>query len=138
MPKGMLFAGALIAIGSLTCTWALAETTKKRISTPASRSATCKADCMTGNVHGVYRPYNTADPQLKSPEGRKLYQECVQLCLNPLPNIHIWKPIIESGGSVFGKTKADCLTCHSPGKPKRNWAGINTLPENLRRDHAAQ
>ena len=129
----LLVASALIAAGSLTCTLAIAETAKKKRPTLASRTATCKADCSAGNTHGVYRVYNTADPHLKSPEGRKLYAECVRLCLDPLPTFYVWKPIVESGGSVFGKTKADCMGCHAAGKPKRFWPGVNTLPNDLKR-----
>jgi hypothetical protein len=137
MRQRLLIASVLVAVGaSLTCTMALAattKTTKKKMPTLASRTATCKADCKTGGLHGTYRAYNTVDPQLKSPEGRKLYGECVRLCLDPLPGFHIWKPIIDSGGSVFGETKADCMGCHAAGKPKRFWPGVNTLPDDLRR-----
>jgi hypothetical protein len=55
-----------------------------------------------------------------------------------LPAIYVQKPIIESGGSWFGKTKADCLGCHAQGKPQRSWAGINTLPDNLKRDNSSK
>jgi len=134
MRRLLVIAGALIAAGCLASTLAVAATAKKKLPTLASRTATCKADCKTGGLHGTYRAYSSVDPQLKSPEGRKLYAECVRLCLDPLPAFHIWKPIIESGGAVLGgETKADCLGCHAAGKPKRFWPGVNTLPSDLRR-----
>jgi hypothetical protein len=98
-----------------------------------ARTAACRLDCSAGNLHGTYRAYGALDPQLKSPESRKLYAECVRLCLDPLPGTYAQKTFIENGSSWFGKTKADCLGCHAEGKPKRFWPGINTLPDNLRR-----
>jgi hypothetical protein len=98
-----------------------------------ARTAACRLDCSAGNLHGTYRPYGAVDPQLKSPESRKLFAECVRLCLDPLPGTYAQKTFIENGSSWFGKTKADCLGCHAEGKPKRFWPGINTLPDNLRR-----
>jgi hypothetical protein len=103
-----------------------------------ARTAACKKDCSAGHLHGTYRAYGSSDPELKSPEGRKLYAECVRLCLDPLPSIYVQKPIIEAGGSWFGQTKSDCLGCHAVGKPKRNWAGVNTIPDNLKRDSATR
>lgn len=97
------------------------------------RTAACRKDCTAGNVHGDYRPYGAADPQLKSPEGRKMFNECVKLCLDPLPEIYVQKPIIENGGSWFGLRKADCLGCHATGAPKRSWAGVNIVPDALKR-----
>jgi hypothetical protein len=106
----------------------------KKVSTSVgARTAACKKDCSAGNLHGGYRAYGASDPQLKSPEGRKLYNECVRLCLDPLPSIYVQKPIVENGGSWFGMKKTDCLGCHASGKPKRNWPGVNTLPDNLKR-----
>jgi hypothetical protein len=67
-----------------------------------------------------------------------MFAECLQLCLAPLPAIYVQRPIIESGGSWFGKTTADCLGCHAQGKPQRSWAGINTLPDNLKRDNGSK
>jgi hypothetical protein len=127
-----------VALLSLAYSLAHAQPAKKPNMSVGSRTAACKLDCKTGNLHGFYRAYNDADPQLKSPEGRKLFAECVKLCLAPLPAIYVQRSIIESGGSWFGKTKADCLGCHSQGKPQRSWAGINTLPDNLKRDGAAR
>lgn len=98
-----------------------------------ARTAACRKDCSSGNLHGTYRAYGAHDPKLVSPEGRKLYAECVRLCLDPLPATYVQRSIIESGGSWFGQTKADCLGCHAQGAPKRNWPGINTLPDALRR-----
>jgi hypothetical protein len=76
MNKQLLTGLASIAIWSLTNSVALAQNA-------ASRSAACKTDCRAGNTHGLYRPYNSADPNLVSPEGRKLYAECVSLCVAP-------------------------------------------------------
>src|SRR5262249_14329871 len=36
----------------------------------ASRTAACKLDCSSGNLHGTYRAYGANDPQLKSPESK--------------------------------------------------------------------
>jgi hypothetical protein len=98
-----------------------------------ARTAACRSDCSSGNLHGTYRAYGEADPQLKSPEARKLFAECVRLCLDPLPGTYAQKIFVENGGSWFGKTKSDCLGCHAEGKAKRFWPGINTLPDNLKR-----
>jgi hypothetical protein len=98
-----------------------------------ARTAACRSDCTAGNLHGNYRAYGASDPQLKSPEGKKLFAECVRLCLDPLPGTYAQKIFVENGGSWFGKTKADCLGCHAEGKPKRYWPGINTLPDSLKR-----
>ena len=122
-----------VAILSLPHTLAHGQTAKKKSFSVASRTAACKADCSAGNLHGFYRAYGTSDPQLRSPEGRKLYAECVRLCLDPLPEFYVQKPIVEAGGSWFGQTKQDCLRCHAVGKPKRFWPGVNTLPEKLQR-----
>jgi hypothetical protein len=120
-----------VAVLSLAHTLAHAQTAKVNRSVGA-RTAACKLDCSAGNLHGTYRAYGAIDPQLKSPEGKKLYAECVRLCLDPLPTIYVQRPLIEAGGSWFGKT-TDCLGCHAVGKPKRNWPGVNTLPDNLKR-----
>ena len=127
-----------VAVLSLAHTLAHGETAKKKSWSVGARTAACKLDCSAGNLHGTYRAYGSSDPELKSPEGRKLYAECVRLCLDPLPGTYAQKSIIESGGSWFGKTKSDCLGCHAVGKPKRFWPGVNTLPENLKRDSASQ
>jgi hypothetical protein len=82
---------------------------------------------------GAYRAYNTADPNLVSPEGRKMYAECVRLCLAPLPSFYLQKPIIEGGLWWFGMTKSDCLTCHATGETKGRATGVIMLPDNLRR-----
>jgi hypothetical protein len=124
---------ASLVVLILAHTLALAATSEKKPSSLAARTAACKADCSAGNLHGTYRSYGSSDPNLISPEGRKLYAECVRLCLDPLPSIYVQKPIVEGGGSWFGMKKADCLGCHAAGEPKRNWPGINTLPDNLKR-----
>jgi hypothetical protein len=116
---------------ALTQPLAHAQPAKKKSTSVGARTAACKLDCSSGHLHGTYRAYGSSDPKLVSPEGRKLYAECVRLCLDPLPEFYVQKSIIESGGSWFGQTKSDCLTCHAAGKPKRYWPGINTLPENL-------
>jgi len=122
------------AVLLLAQTLAYGEPVKKVNRSVGARTAACKLDCSAGNLHGTYRVYGAIDPQLKSPESKKLYAECVRLCLDPLPTIFVQKPIIEAGGSWFGKTKTDCLGCHAVGAPKRNWPGINTLPDALKRD----
>ena len=123
--------GALVAFLSLGHTLAHAQKAKKPPSA-ASRTATCKADCRAGNTHGLYRAYNSVDPQLKSPEGRKLYAECVRLCLAPLPSWYFQKPLVEAGlpwGKMF---KSDCLSCHARGETKGRWPGAITLPDQLK------
>jgi len=123
-----------VAVLSLAHTLAYGQpATPKRSYSLGSRTLACKKDCSAGNLHGTYRIYGAVDPQLKSPEARKLYNECVRLCLDPLPAIYVQRPIIESGGAWFGQTKSDCLGCHASGQAKRNWPGINTLPDALRR-----
>jgi hypothetical protein len=109
------------------------EILKRRSTSLRARTAACRKDCSAGSLHGTYRAYGANDPQLKSPEGRKLYAECVRLCLDPLPGFYVQKSIVEGGGSWFGMTKTDCLGCHAAGKPKRFWPGVNTLPDNLKR-----
>jgi hypothetical protein len=133
-----LVVSVTVAVLSLAHTLAQGETAKKPSRSVGARTAACKLDCSAGNLHGNYRAYGSSDPQLKSPEGRKLFAECVRLCLDPLPGTYVQRSIIESGGSWFGKTKSDCLGCHAEGKPKRNWAGINTIPESLKRDSATR
>ena len=128
-----LVVGVSVAVLSLAHTLAQGEPAKKLSRSVAARTAACKTDCSAGHLHGTYRAYGSTDPELKSPEARKLFAECVRLCLDPLPATYIQKPIIEAGGSWFGKTKTDCLGCHAVGAPKRNWPGVNTLPDNLRR-----
>ena len=138
MKMRFLSAIASVALLSVACTLAYAQPAKKPNMSVGARTAACKVDCKTGNLHGFYRAYNDADPHLVSPEGKKLFAECVKLCLAPLPGTYVQRSIIESGGSWFGKTKADCLGCHATGKPQRNWAGINTQPDALKRDNASR
>ena len=130
----LVSAFASVAALFLAFTLAHAQPAKKVNTSPGARTAACKKDCSSGNLHGTYRAYGANDPQLKSPEARKLYNECVRLCLDPLPSTYVQRSIIESGGSWFGQTKADCLGCHATGKPKRNWPGINTVPDALKRE----
>ena len=138
MNARFLIVSASVAMLSLAYTLAHAQPAKKPSMSVGSRTAACKTDCRTGNLHGLYRSYNTADPNLTSPEGQKMFAECVKLCLAPLPAFYVQRSIIESGGSWFGKTKADCLGCHATGRPQRFWPGINTQPDNLKRDSAAR
>ena len=133
MKTRFLVVSVSVAVLSLAHTLAHGQTAKTVSRSLGARTAACKLDCSAGNLHGTYRAYGSIDPQLKSPEGRKLYAECVRLCLDPLPTIYVQRPIIEAGGSWFGKTKTDCLGCHAVGAPKRNWPGVNTLPDNLKR-----
>jgi len=74
-----------------------------------SKTAKCQADCRSGNTHGRYRAYSTADPNLISPEGKKMYAECVRLCLAPLPTVYFQKSALEVHNWWFGSTKSDCL-----------------------------
>ena len=138
MKVRFLVVSVSVAVLSLAQTLAQGETANKKSWSVGARTAACKKDCSAGHLHGTYRAYGSSDPELKSPEGRKLYAECVRLCLDPLPGTYVQKSIIESGGSWFGKTKSDCLGCHAVGKPKRNWAGVNTIPDNLKRDSATR
>ena len=133
MKMSFVLVSASVALVFSAFTWAHAQPAKRVNTSLGARIAACKKDCSAGHLHGTYRAYGSTDPQLKSPESRKLYAECVRLCLDPLPTTYIQRSIIESGGSWFGQTKADCLGCHAAGKPKRNWPGINTLPDALRR-----
>jgi len=105
----------------------------KKSTSVAARTATCRADCRSGNTHGLYRAYNTADPNLISPEGRRMYAECVRLCLAPLPTFYLQRPIIEGGLWWFGMTKSDCLTCHAAGETKGRATGVIMQPDALRR-----
>ena len=138
MKVRFLVVSVSVAVLSLAHTLAQGETANKKSWSVGARTAACKLDCSAGHLHGTYRAYGSSDPELKSPEGRKLYAECVRLCLDPLPTIYVQRPIIEAGGSWFGQTKSDCLGCHAVGKPKRNWAGVNTIPDNLKRDSATR
>ena len=138
MKMRFLVVSVSVAVLSLAHTQAHGQTAKKPSTSVGARTAACKLDCSAGNLHGTYRIYGASDPELKSPEGRKLYAECVRLCLDPLPDFYVQKSIVESGGSWFGKTKSDCLGCHAVGKPKRWWPGINTIPEALKRDSATR
>jgi hypothetical protein len=133
MKMRFLMMSAIVAISAIVCTLAQAETTKKKSTSIKARTAACRTDCSAGHLHGTYRAYGSIDPQLKSPEGRKLFAECVRLCLDPLPGTYVQKIFIENGGSWFGETKLDCLGCHAAGKPKRFWPGVNTLPDSLKR-----
>lgn len=135
MKMRLLAMSVSVAILSLAHTLAHGEMKSRSV---GARTAACKLDCSAGHLHGTYRIYGSSDPELKSPEGRKLFAECVRLCLDPLPDFYLQKSIVEGGGSWFGQRKADCLGCHAVGKPKRFWPGVNTLPESLQRDSATR
>ena len=89
----------------------------------AARTALCKADCSPAKyddktsvgIHGIYRSYQQFDPQLKSVEGQRSYNECVQKCVAPLPEVYVQRAIFAAGLSWFGKTNKDCLDCHEKG-----------------------
>src|ERR1700756_5413162 len=106
MNMRLLVLCASIAVVSFAHTLADAAPAQRTNATPVTlrakslgvRTAACKLDCTAGNLHGNYRPYGASDPQLKSPEGRKMFNECVKLCLDPLPGIYVQKPIIDAGG----------------------------------------
>jgi hypothetical protein len=137
MKARLLIVSAALALVPLGISLAQPQTAKKP-PTAASRTATCKADCRSGNTHGLYRAYNTADPNLMSPEARKLYAECVRLCLAPLPSWYFQKPLVEAGIPWGGMYKADCLKCHAKGETKGRWPGAITLPDKLRQSHQAR
>jgi hypothetical protein len=98
-----------------------------------SRTAKCQADCRSGNTHGRYRAYSTSDPNLISPEGRKMYAECVRLCLAPLPTVYFQKSALEYHGEWFGSRMSDCLTCHARGENRNRATGVIMQPDALRR-----
>jgi len=92
----------------------------------AARTALCRADCRPNNykecptwgcigMHGLYRSYNSFDPNLTSPEGRRAFAECVKKCVDPLPEVYIQRPIFAMGFNWFGKSKEGCLDCHAKG-----------------------
>jgi hypothetical protein len=85
--------------------------------TLAERTANAKKDCAPGiGTHGVYRGYSQWDPELKSIEGRKLFEACIKRGLEPAPWFAVHRTAYAIGiQSVFGKTKEDCLKCHSKG-----------------------
>ncbi len=136
MTKSLLTGIALIIVWSGAYTPALAQ--ERSV---GSRIAACRSDCRAGNTHGLYRAYNSADPDLKSPEGQKMYAECVRLCSAPLPASYFQKGIIEAGLPWFGKFKSDCMQCHTTGdarptaieSPERA-TGVIMPTDYLRRD----
>jgi hypothetical protein len=62
-----------------------------------------------------------------------MYAECVRICLAPLPSLYFQKFIVESGGSWFGSSKSECLTCHSKGENRNRATGVIMQPDALRR-----
>jgi hypothetical protein len=93
---------------------------------PASRLASCNADCRPNNykdcgtwgckgMHGLYRSYNHDDPQLKSIKGKQDFQQCVSTCMAPLPKVYIQRAVFGMGLTWFGKKKEGCLDCHAAG-----------------------
>jgi hypothetical protein len=85
--------------------------------TLAERTANAKKDCAPGvGTHGVYRGYTQWDPELKSIEGRKLFEACVKRGLEPAPWFAVHRLAYAIGvNSVFGRTKENCVMCHSKG-----------------------
>jgi hypothetical protein len=87
----------------------------------AERTALNRQDCLPNNlhkdglgIHGHYRTYGQWDPELKSIEGRKQYEACVKRGLDPTPWFAFGQRLlIATSGKFFGKTKEDCLKCHS-------------------------
>jgi hypothetical protein len=87
----------------------------------AERTALSRQDCLPNNlhkdglgIHGHYRTYGQWDPELKSIEGRKQYEACVKRGLDPTPWFAFGQRLlIATNGKFFGKTKDDCLKCHS-------------------------
>jgi hypothetical protein len=87
----------------------------------AERTALNRQDCKPNNLHkdglgmhGQYRTYGQWDPELKSIEGRKQYEACVKRGLDPTPWFAFGqRALIATNGKFFGKTKDDCLKCHS-------------------------
>jgi len=89
--------------------------------TLAERTAANKQDCLPNNLHkdgvgmhGHYRTYGQWDPQLKSIEGKKQFEACVKRGLEPTPWFAFGQRAgIALTGKFFGKSKQDCLKCHS-------------------------
>ena len=87
----------------------------------AQRTALNRRDCKPNNLHkdglgmhGHYRTYGQWDPELKSIEGRQQYEACVKRGLDPTPWFAVGQRLlIATNGKFFGKTKDDCLKCHS-------------------------
>ncbi len=87
----------------------------------AQRTALNREDCKPNNlrkdglgIHGHYRTYGQWDPELKSIEGRKQYEACVKRGLEPTPWFAFGqRALIATRGQFFGKTRDDCLKCHS-------------------------
>ena len=87
----------------------------------AERTALNRQDCKPNNLHkdglgmhGQYRTYGQWDPELKSIEGKKQYEACVKRGLDPTPWFAFGQRLlIATNGKFFGKTKDDCLMCHS-------------------------
>jgi len=112
--KWSLIAGALVLAASL----AHGETAKMPSRSVGPRTAACS--WIAAPATSMELTESTAHPtQSSNPlKGGSCFAECVQLCLDPLPSIYAQKPFIEGGGSWFGKTKSDCLSCHAVGSPK--------------------
>jgi len=87
----------------------------------AERTALNRQDCKPNNLHkdglgmhGHYRTYGQWDPELKSIEGRKQFEACVKRGLEPTPWFAFGQRAgIAMTGKFFGKSKEDCLRCHS-------------------------
>jgi hypothetical protein len=87
----------------------------------AERTALNKQDCTPNNLHknglgmhGHYRTYGQWDPELRSIEGRKQFEACVKRGLEPTPWFAFGQRAgIAMTGKFFGKSKEECLKCHS-------------------------
>jgi hypothetical protein len=87
----------------------------------AERTAANRQDCKPNNlrkdgvgIHGHYRTYGQWDPELKSIEGRRQFEACVKRGLEPTPWFAFGqRALIATSGKFFGKTRDDCLKCHS-------------------------
>jgi len=140
MRRWLLASGVLILAGSLAVTTAYTQdasgekpkkTAVRHMPKPkvdadghqispfslAQRTANAKKDCAPGvGTHGVYRGYTQWDPELKSIEGKKLYAACIKRGLEPAPGFAVHRFAYAIGvKSVFGRTKENCLECHSKG-----------------------
>ena len=112
MNKVWLAAGATIVAGSLACPAAVAQSRNIPQWSAAARTTACRADCLPQNTHGLYKFYHREDPTLMSVAGKKMYADCVRICLAPLPAVYVQRPLLEGGGIWFGSNAADCQTCH--------------------------
>lgn len=83
----------------------------------AERTAMAKIDCQPGTgTHGVYRGYTQWDPELKTVAGKEQFAACVKRGLEPAPWFAVHRVAYGLGmKTAFGRSKEDCLKCHSKG-----------------------